>query len=156
MFSIDILAVGRLKNDAFSAAAADYIQRLGPYAKLTVSEVKSSPITDSFPATRSSQEESARIMDVLKDDDVVIAMDARGKQLRSEKFADLLKEEGSSGRRLRFVIGGTAGLRDEVLKRAATVVSLSDMTFPHELARVMILEQLYRAVTILKGKKYHY
>ncbi len=156
MFTVDILAVGKLKNSAFSAAAADYIQRLGPYAKLTISEVKSSPITDSFPAERSSREESLRIMGMLKDDDVVIAMDARGKQLPSEKFAELLKEEGSSGRRLRFVIGGTAGLQDDVLERATHRISLSEMTFPHELARVMLIEQIYRAVTILKGKKYHY
>ncbi len=92
----------------------------------------------------------------LKDGDIVIAMDARGKQLSSEKFAELLRNEGSSGQRLRFVIGGTAGLQDELLKRATKQISLSDMTFPHELARVMLLEQLYRAVTIINNKKYHY
>lgn len=156
MFSIDILAVGKLKNDAFMAAAADYIKRLGPYAKLTVSEVKQSPITDSFTAEHSSREESGRLMNALKEDDIVIVMDSQGEQMSSEKFAELLKNEGPSGQRLRFVIGGTAGLQEEVLKRAAKRISLSKMTFPHELARVVLLEQIYRAMTILNGKKYHY
>ena len=70
--------------------------------------------------------------------------------------AELLDEKSSSGHRLRFVIGGTAGLHNDVLKRAVQSISLSEMTFPHELARVMILEQIYRAATILNGKKYHY
>lgn len=156
MFSIDILAVGKLKNDAFAAAAADYIKRLGPYAKLTVLEVKQSPITDSFPAERSSREESDRLMNALKEDDIVIAMDSHGKHLSSEKFAELLRNEGSSGQHLRFVIGGTTGLSEKLLSKASMRISLSEMTFPHELARVMLLEQIYRAMTILSGKKYHY
>lgn len=86
MFSIDILAVGKLKNDAFRAAAADSIKRLGPYAKLTVSEVKQSPITDSFTAEQSSREESGRLMKALKKDDIVITIDSHGEPMNSENL----------------------------------------------------------------------
>jgi len=156
MHKISILAVGKLKEAQWQAAQREFTLRLAPFSKLEMVEVAAESITDTAGAARSMRLEAERLLGRLQPGDFVVALDRGGKQLSSENFAAFLDEAGGSGRRLVFVIGGAAGLDAAVLKRADKKISLSEMTFTHEMARVFLLEQIYRAETILAGKKYHY
>jgi len=156
MLKITILAVGKLKEDHWRAAYEDFMKRLRPYAKIEVIEVAAAPITPSFGPARSMADEAARLAARLPKDAAVIALDRRGDRVDSEGLARWLETEGASGRHLAFVIGGAAGLDEQVLTLADKKISLSGLTFTHEMARVILLEQLYRAATISSGKKYHY
>lgn len=156
MHKILILAVGKLKETHWQSAEREFSLRLAPFCKMELTEVAAEPITSTVDAARSMKEETARLSARIKPDDVVIALDRRGKGLSSEKFAALIKDLGETGRRLVFVVGGAAGLDKSILERADRGISLSEMTFTHEMARIILLEQIYRAETILTGKKYHY
>lgn len=156
MLKLKIIAVGKLKESWWREAQAEFAKRLSPMAKLTVEEVEASPITASVNAAASMAEEGRRIIQRMPKEAWVATLDRVGKRIASEKLAELLAAEGDSGRELCFVIGGAAGLDKNVLDRADVSLSFSDLTFTHEMARVILLEQLYRAACILSGKKYHY
>ena len=157
MLKIRILAVGTLKEPHWADAVREFEKRLHPYMKLLIEEVAAEPLTPSVSAQQSMKREAERILKRLpKGADRVVALDRMGKRLSSQGFADRLKEWAGTGTEVVFVIGGAAGLDRSVLERCDAAVSLSDMTFTHEMARVFLLEQLYRAVTIIEGKKYHY
>jgi len=156
MLSLDIIAVGKLKESWWRDAADEYLRRLKPFARMTVHEVAASSITPSNTADSSMTEEGARLLQRTEDAAFVILLDREGKRLSSEALAERMTAEGERGRKLQFIIGGTAGVSGDVRARADLTVSLSDMTLPHELARIFLLEQLYRATTIINGKKYHY
>ncbi len=156
MHKILVLAVGKLKESCWQEAQREYSLRSAPFSKLEAVEVAAEPITGTATAGRSMEEEGARLLARLKPDDAVIALDRQGQSLSSEKFAALIADLGGSGRRLVFVVGGAAGLAEKVIARAERRISLSAMTFTHEMARVLLLEQIYRVETILAGKKYHY
>jgi len=156
MHKIFILAVGKLKEGHWQAAQQEFLLRLAPFARTEVIEAKAEPITDSRGAAISMRLEGESILAKLPQDSFVIVLDRTGQRLASEKLAQLLNEEGGRGRALTFVIGGAAGLDQAVLAKADRKISLSDLTFTHEMARIFLLEQLYRAETILTGKKYHY
>ncbi|KPJ85065.1 hypothetical protein AMJ57_04485 [Parcubacteria bacterium SG8_24] len=153
---IRLICVGRLKENHWSGAQKEYLKRLRPYLRLKVEEVEAEPISRTVPPEESKRRESERLSDRLTDDELIVVLDRRGDRLPSGDFARFLRQEGEPGRRLTFVVGGTTGLSDELLARSQKKISLSEMTFPHELARVILLEQLYRAMTILTGKRYHY
>ena len=156
MHKISILAVGKLKEPHWAAAQREFLLRLAPFAKVELAETPASPITDTKNAERSMREEGEALLRRLPADSLIIALDRQGSRLSSERLAGLLRDEGERGRRLTFVIGGAAGLDPAVLTRAERKISLSDLTFTHEMARIILWEQLYRAETILAGKKYHY
>jgi len=156
MHKILILTVGKLKETQWQEAQREYSLRSAPFSKLEVVEVAPEPITGTVDAARSMKEEGARLLARLKEGDAVIALDRLGKSLASEELAAAMAELGDGGRRLVFIVGGAAGLDRTVLDRTERRVSLSKMTFTHEMARIILLEQIYRAETILAGKKYHY
>lgn len=156
MFSIEILAVGKLKESWWREAAEEYLRRLSPYARMKVTEVAASPITGTVSPRSSMAEEGRRLCAALREGARTIVMDRAGRPMTSERFAKLIASETEGGKALQFVVGGAAGLSADVISRANKVVSLSELTFTHEMARVILLEQLYRAATILSGKKYHY
>jgi len=156
MLSIEVIAVGKLKESWWRDAAAEYLRRLAPYARVRVTELAASSITASVSPDSSMAEEGRHIIAALKDDATIIVLDRSGRAMSSERFAELMTSEGEGGKTLQFVVGGAAGLADDVVDRADKVVSLSEMTFTHEMARVFVLEQIYRATTIIAGKKYHY
>jgi 23S rRNA (pseudouridine1915-N3)-methyltransferase len=137
---IRLLAVGKLRSTALRAAADDYATRIGRFAKLQVLEVDDD--------TR--QAEAKAILARLQGSPV-IACDLGGRGCGSEQFAALLGRQGSPC----FVIGGPQGLDESVRQRADSLLRLSDFTLPHELARVVLLEQIYRALTLLHGHPYH-
>ncbi|MEK9152656.1 MAG: 23S rRNA (pseudouridine(1915)-N(3))-methyltransferase RlmH [Patescibacteria group bacterium] len=156
MMDIRILAVGGLKEPWWQEAFSEFSKRLKPFAKVAVIEVEPEAITGSVTAEQSMRAEGERLLKRLPDDGYVIALERTGSSLASPALAELLSYEGGAGRPLVFVIGGAAGLDRAVLERADKKVSFSAMTFTHEMARVILIEQIYRVMTILAGKKYHY
>ena len=155
---VRILAVGRLKEDYLRAAAADYATRLKPYLQLEVVEVPDLPDPPhASPAaiTRVQEEEGAALLRRVEPEETLVALDGRGRMMSSEELAEFLRPYFARGGRLSFAIGGSHGLGRAVLARADLILSLSPLTFPHGLARIILLEQLYRAVKILRGEKYH-
>ncbi|NLV49714.1 MAG: 23S rRNA (pseudouridine(1915)-N(3))-methyltransferase RlmH [Clostridiales bacterium] len=159
MLNIRVIGVGKFKEEYWSAAAAEYIKRLSPYCRLEVEETPESRL----PA-RPSQAELAEALSREADGielripkgATVIAMCIEGKMLDSPKFSEFLSLCAAKGvSKLCFVIGGSHGLDERIKKLAALKLSMSKMTFPHHMARVMLLEQLYRGFKIAEGSKYH-
>lgn len=154
MLKITILAVGRIKEKYFSAAIAEYAQRLKPYAVLKVVELE--PVSFSKAnQEKSKREEGIAIEKFLtkQTDSFIITLDEKGKEFGSVEFSNYLDRINKP---IIIVIGGTVGLANNVKGKADLILSLSALTFPHELARVVLYEQIYRAVTIAKNKNYHY
>ena len=145
---ITIVAVGRAQDEHFSALWERYAGRLKPAPELRVVE-------DKRRGPGGREREAALILAQIPDGATVVALDERGKVLDSAGFARQLARWREAGRDLAFAIGGADGLDPSVLKRAALTLSLGTMTWPHQLARVMLVEQLYRADTILSGHPYH-
>ncbi len=154
---ISVVCVGRLKEKHFEAACAEYLKRLSRFGKVTVTEVPAErEPQDPAPAQleRAMDLEGERLLRQIKEGDAVVALTPGGQRHSSESFAQLLGNLTEKSR-VCFLIGGSLGLARCVLSLADLRISLSDMTFPHELARVMLLEQLYRAAKINAGERYH-
>lgn len=152
---ITIIAVGRLKERFWKDAADEYLKRLRPYADVRVIEV-----ADRDPGKRGDDhalaEEGAAVLDVIRPGAHVVALDIHGRALGSVEFSEHLERLAVDGRSaVTFVIGGSLGLSPDVLSRADERLSLGPMTLPHNLARVVLLEQLYRAFRIARGEPYH-
>ncbi len=147
---IKILCVGKLKEKYWQDAVAEYKKRLTPYAKLEIQEIKESRSDDIC-------EEGENILDKLSPEDYVIALAIKGKKFASEEFSAQIEKIMADGSKKAtvFIIGGSQGLADEVLKRANLEISFSAMTFPHQMMRVILLEQVYRAFKIMKNEPYH-
>lgn len=154
MQKIVLLCVGSLKTRFLAEGCSQYLERLVHSFTIEVIEVPASKEKD--PAKQAT-EESKRLLTALekKSGDVWV-LDERGKSMTSQKFAEALGRAHDSGQPIIFVLGGAYGLTDEVRKQAHFVLRLSDMTFPHELCRLIFLEQLYRAAEIIKGSGYHH
>ena len=153
-----ILCVGRLKEAYWRDACGEYLKRLSRYGKPELIEVDDLPEPEhASDADRQKimQKEGEALLKRLRPTDYVVAMCIDAPQLTSEGLADLLQDRDQHGGRTVFVIGGSLGLSDQVVARADRRLSMSKMTFPHQLARVMLLEQLYRARKILAGERYH-
>ena len=156
---IKIIAVGRLKEKYLKEAFAEYEKRLGAFCRLTVDEIDQEKLSDDpseKEITRALETEADRILQKIPAGSYVIPMCIEGKQLTSEKFAALISKESAAGAgTFVFVIGGSFGLSDRVKQRADFRLSMSEMTFPHRLARIMLAEQIYRAFSIINNRKYH-
>ena len=156
MLGVTIICVGKLKEDYLRAACAEYIKRLGAHCKLSVVEVDEEFLAKGRDETTVKRAEGARILAKIPASSYVIALEVTGRQLSSEEFATHLMRTMSDGAgRIVFIIGGSLGLSAEVTKRADYSLSFSKMTFPHQLMRVVLLEQTYRALNVLNGGKYH-
>ncbi len=149
-----LVAVGRLAERHWREAATEYEKRLAPYVSLEVVEVSDSSIgRDASVALR---REGEAVLRAIQDRSHVVAMDVEGKPQSSEGLAEWLRGHSDSGKSsLTLVVGGSAGLDAAVLERANERLSLSAMTLPHQLCRIILLEQLYRACKILRGEPYH-
>lgn len=157
MFSVTILAVGKLKEPWLREGLAEYQKRLSAYCDFSVIEIPEYRLPDQpSPAQiqRGLEEEGRAILEKAGNRPLA-ALCIEGKALSSPDFARFLGERQQAGGSLAFVIGGSFGLSDEVKQRAAARLSVSPMTFPHQLFRVMLAEQLYRGFSILSGGKYH-
>ena len=156
---ITILTVGKIKEKYLRDAIAEYSKRLSRYAKLEIIEVADEKTPDNASETVETNiknKEAERFLKYIRDDAYLITLEIKGKQLTSEELAqkiDTLGVQGTS--HIIFVIGGSLGLGEEVLKRSNYALSFSKMTFPHQLMRVILLEQVYRSYRIMNGEPYH-
>ena len=157
--NITILCVGKLKERYWEEAAAEYSKRLDKYCRLQISEIKESRLPEnSSPLEEEAarNEEGGNILKRIKKDDHVIALEINGDETDSAGLAKKIENLSVSGKsKLTLIIGGSTGLSAEVLKRADNRISFSKMTFPHQMMRVILLEQLYRSFKIIKNEKYH-
>ncbi len=159
MVNIEIIYVGNTKEQYLIAFANEYQKRLSAYCKLSMVELKEYKPSDSPSESEIEiikKEEGKRILDSIKDKSFVISMCVEGKQYSSEEFAQILEDKVNKGySKITFVIGGPYGLSDDVKARSDMKLSLSKMTFTHRMAKVLLLEQIYRAENILNGGNYH-
>jgi 23S rRNA (pseudouridine1915-N3)-methyltransferase len=149
-----VAAVGKIKEKHWQAAQTDYVKRIGRYTDFQLVEVKDA-VARSVPEAVARQREGEQLLQATADYHRLIALTPIGKQVDSPELADFLQKEVMAYGRLAFLIGGPYGFSDEVLTACHLQLSLSSLTFPHELARIVLLEQLYRACSILNGEKYH-
>ena len=159
MQRVTVLCVGKLKERFYADAAAEYVKRLQRYCKLEIIELPEQRLPeDPSPAEiqRALRAEGAAIREKLPKGGAVVALCIEGKPCSSEELSRRMADFGIQGRtQVTFIIGGSFGLDEDVKKQADWRLSMSPMTFPHHLARVMLLEQIYRACQIAEGTKYH-
>lgn len=156
---ITIIAVGKIKENYWEAAIAEYEKRLKRYCKLEIIAVPDEKTPDgasSLVEEQIKEKEGERILGKIRQDAYVIALAIQGKMLDSVQLAEKIERLGVEGKsQIVFVIGGSLGLSDTVLDRADYLLSFSKMTFPHQMMRVILLEQIYRSYRIICGEPYH-
>ena len=159
MVTINILCVGKIKEKFFKDAIDEYSKRLSKYCNLKIIEVQDSKVPDKLSESLINSikdEEGNRMLNYLKKDTYLICLDLNGKEYTSPEFSQKISKltiDGNSN--ITFVIGGTLGISDEILKLSKEKICFSKMTFPHQLIRVFILEQLFRGFKIANGETYH-
>lgn len=150
-----LLSVGTLKKGYIKEGVRDYLSRIKRYVKVDELQVKEGLGTKKAPIVDVMRKEGARLLEKIKEDDLVVALVIDAKPLSTKEFADMIENAlSSSVARLVFITGGSYGLHESVLKRARIKLSLSKLTLPHELARLVLAEQVYRAFTIIRGEPY--
>lgn len=156
---ITIITVGKVKESYFRGAIEEYSKRLSKYCKLEIVEVSDEKTPDGasdIMENKIKEKEGERILKHVKEDAYVIALAIEGKQLDSPQLAEKVNSLGIAGKsHIQFIIGGSLGLHPSVLSRADYKLSFSKMTFPHQLMRVILLEQIYRSYRIISGEPYH-
>ncbi|MGN0352200.1 MAG: 23S rRNA (pseudouridine(1915)-N(3))-methyltransferase RlmH [Roseburia sp.] len=156
---ITILCVGKIKEKFFSMAIDEYTKRLSRYCKLEIIEVPDEKTDENASAVEEmmvKEKEGERLLKNIKDSSYVIALAIDGKQLDSVELSEKIEKLGIQGiSHITFVIGGSLGLSEKVLSRADFKLSFSKMTFPHQMMRVILLEQIYRSYRIINGEPYH-
>ena len=156
---ITLVTVGKIKEKYLKDAIAEYSKRLSRYCKLEIIEVADEKTPDQASETVEENiraKEGERILKHIRDDMYVVTLEIGGKMLSSEELARKIETLGIQGESsISFVIGGSIGLGEEVLKRSDFALSFSKMTFPHQLMRVILLEQVYRSYRIINGEPYH-
>ena len=157
--NITVICIGKLKEKYWTAAIDEYSKRLKGYCSLDIVELKEARLPDKAgPAEELAvkEAEGEEILKKIKDNQYVITLEVKGKMLSSEKLAEKIETLGIDGQsNLVFVIGGSLGLSSAVSKRANFKLSFSEMTFPHQMMRVILLEQVYRAFKINRNEAYH-
>lgn len=153
---IQILAFGKLKTPGLREATDYYLRNLGPWAENHETELKPVPVPDKSPATRKSIQEKEGTLLLEKAKGVLVLLDETGKSLKTSEWAEQIRAWENEGvREITFAIGSSLGFSSEVRARARKTLSLGPQTLPHELARVVLAEQLYRVFSVLKGHPYH-
>ncbi|MGN1416641.1 MAG: 23S rRNA (pseudouridine(1915)-N(3))-methyltransferase RlmH [Oscillospiraceae bacterium] len=157
--NVNIIATGKLKEDYLRAACAEYGKRLSTFCRFSVIELPESRLGDDpsdKEIARALEAEAEQIRSKLTNGSYSIAMCIEGKQIASEELAELLERVPTEGKStLNIIIGSSYGIAESLKKQADMRLSMSKMTFPHQLARVMVMEQVYRGFMINSGKKYH-
>ena len=156
---IRILAIGKIKEPYLKQGIDEYLKRIKPYCQIEVVEVNDEPVNDNLKDAdieRVKNLEGEKILKLLKPQDYLISLDLNKKQLTSEEFAKYIEDKlVLGGSTINFVIGGSYGLSDALKKRANDAISLSNMTFLHQMTRLILLEQIYRAFKINRNETYH-
>lgn len=159
MVCVQIICTGKLKEEFWRSAAAEFEKRLSRYCSLSIKELPEVSLPENPSAAQidsALKKEGEAILKEISKDSFVCALCIEGKEFSSEEFADKIERLAASGMsKLTFIIGSSFGLSDEVKERCHLKLSFSKMTFPHQMFRVLLLEQIYRAFSILGGGKYH-
>ena len=158
MISINIICVGKIKEKFFKGAILEYSKRLSKYCKLDILELPDEKIPDkSNPSIENSikEKECNNIINHLKTDSYIIALDLKGKELSSENFSKKLDDISMQNSKITFIIGGSLGLTQNLLNMCNEKICFSQMTFPHQLIRIFLIEQIYRAFKISNNETYH-
>ncbi|QCX33659.1 23S rRNA (pseudouridine(1915)-N(3))-methyltransferase RlmH [Caloramator sp. E03] len=157
--NIKIIGVGKIKEKYLKDGIDEYLKRLSRYCNIEIIEVPDEKAPENLSTKEEEQvktKEGQGILKYIKDNMYVIALDLKGTMLSSEGFADFINDLGLKGSsNISFIIGGSLGLSKEVLQRADYKLSFSKMTFPHQLMRLILLEQIYRGFRIISGEPYH-
>lgn len=158
MLNINIICVGKIKENYLKDAIDEYSKRLSKYCKLTFTELPDEKIPDKlYPSLEEDikEKECNNIMNHIKKDSFVIALDLKGKEFTSEDFSKKLEDISMQSSHITFLIGGSLGLTDKLLNLCNLKICFSKMTFPHQLIRVFLLEQIFRAFKIQNNETYH-
>ncbi|MBM7662244.1 23S rRNA (pseudouridine1915-N3)-methyltransferase [Bacillus mesophilus] len=157
--NISIVTIGKLKEKYLKQGIDEYVKRLASYAKLEIIELPDEKAPENLSDAEMiqiKQKEGERILQKISTDTYVIALAIQGKMKSSEQLAEDLDKLATYGKsKIAFVIGGSLGLSDEVMKRSDEALSFSKMTFPHQLMKLILVEQIYRAFRINRGEPYH-
>ncbi|NMB11802.1 MAG: 23S rRNA (pseudouridine(1915)-N(3))-methyltransferase RlmH [Firmicutes bacterium] len=157
---VTIVAVGRLREAYLDKGIAEYAKRLRSYCRLNIIEVKDEPFKEGYSSAQQEMvkaREADRIRKVMPPKSYVIGLDVRGQMRSSEELSELISYLGVSGwNQVTFIIGGALGLHSSILNDADLRLSFSPFTFPHQLMRLILLEQIYRCFTIARGEAYHH
>ena len=159
MLNINILCVGKIKENYLKDAIKEYTKRLSKYCNLNIVEVQDEAVPDKLSENiieNIKDKEARKMLDKIKKETYLVCLDLKGKQYTSEEFSEKIEEiklQGNSS--ITFVIGGTLGIGKEILDRSKEKICFSKMTFPHQLIRIFLLEQLFRAFKISSGETYH-
>ncbi len=157
--NITVICIGKLKEKYWTEAVSEYSKRLKSYCSLEIIELKEARLPDKSGAAEEQavkDAEGQEILKKIKDSMYVVTLEVKGKMLSSEKLADKIEKLGIEGQSsIAFIIGGSLGLSDAVSRRADFKLSFSEMTFPHQMMRVILLEQIYRSFKIIRGETYH-
>ncbi len=159
MLSINIVCVGKIKEKYLKEAIDEYSKRISKYCNIKIIELQDEKLPDKFYQSlldAVKEKECAKIKENLKKDSYIIALDLKGKELSSEEFSKKIEDISITNSSITFVIGGTLGLNDDIRALANEKICFSKMTFPHQLIRVFLLEQIYRAYKISKNETYHW
>lgn len=152
----ELILVGKTTDKHISALVDDYVGRIGHYMPFGVTVVPDLKNTKNMNTQQQKVREGEQIMRLLQPQDTVVLLDEHGRELRSVELASWLERHQQAGRRLVLVVGGAYGFSDEVYERANERLSLSKLTFSHQMVRLVVTEQLYRACTIIRGEPYHH
>lgn len=152
----ELILVGKTVNKHFVAGIKDYVERIGHYMPFNITVIPELKNTKSLSEEQQKEREGEMILKLVQPSDTVVLMDEHGQEFRSVEFAQWLQKKQNTARRLMFVIGGPYGFSDAVYARSNEKISLSRMTFSHQMVRLIFTEQIYRACTIIKGEPYHH
>ena len=158
MLNIQIICIGKLKETYLKSAIDEYNKRLSRYCKLDILELPDEKIPEKINiklADEIKSKECNNILNHIKKDSYVIALDLKGKQFTSEEFSSQIEKISMNASHITFIIGGSLGLTNELLNNCNQSICFSKMTFPHQLIRVFLLEQIFRAFKIITGETYH-
>ena len=153
---ITLLVVGKTTSMHIDSLVQDYVKRLVHYVPFAIQVIPELKNTKSLTAEQQKQTEGELILRALTPATDLVLLDEHGKEYRSIEFAEYLQKKMSSGRDLMFVVGGPYGFSDAVYQRANGKISLSKLTFSHQMVRLFFVEQIYRSMTILRGEPYHH
>ena len=151
-----LILVGKTQSKTFKVGIDDYVSRIAHYMPFSITTIPELKNTKSLSEDQQKQKEGELILKEIQPSDTVVLLDEHGAEFRSVEYANWLKQKQNTARRLIFIIGGPYGFSPDVYARANEKISLSRMTFSHQMVRLIFTEQLYRACTIIKGEPYHH
>jgi 23S rRNA (pseudouridine1915-N3)-methyltransferase len=155
MLKIKIICIGKFKEKAYLELEKEYLKRLSPFAKVKIVELSEESYKSGDGISKAKEKEAEMLVKQLPEDGLVILLEEKGQERDSVDFASFLERIGGLGQEIVFVLGSGVGLHESLKSYANYTISLSKLTFPHNLARILLEEQIYRSCTIMVGKKYH-